>query len=189
MKTTREYLLGALILIIITPFYQGCKKYDEGPAFSLRAKKARLTGKYEVTSYLRDGKDFLNYVDRFESRVYDNMCNSYYRNTSTGTSEFIYEFTENGYVDITETFNKTIIRKYDNNCSDSSFTDSDTEITFGEWEFRHKKNDLRLTMYYNGLLVKEEYEIVKLTKDELKLNGFIFNFNNVEKAEIELKKK
>ncbi|MBW8051265.1 MAG: hypothetical protein FVQ77_13170 [Cytophagales bacterium] len=189
MKTRKKYLLSALIIIFMAPLYQGCKKYDEGPVFSLRSKKARLTGKYEVTSYLRDGKDFLNYVDKFESSGYDFMCSSNYKETSSGTSEFIYEFTENGYVDITETFNKTIIRKYDFNCSDSSFTDSDTEITFGEWEFRHKKNDLRLTMYYNGSIVKEEYEIVKLTKDELKLNGFIFNFNNVEKAEIELKKK
>ena len=190
MKTRKKYLLIALIIIFTVPFYQGCKKYDEGPAFSLRSKKARLTGEWEVTSYLKNGKDFLIYVDKVESG-YDNMCGSNYTDTSSGTSVYTYEVEKNGDVNLTEDFNETTKRNYYNdfNCNDYTFTDSDMELTFGEWEFRHQKKDLRLEMYYGGSFIKEDYEIVKLTNDELKLKGFIGSYYDIEKVEIEFKKK
>lgn len=34
-----------------------CKKYDEGPALSLRTKKQRLTGDWTMAAILKDGKD------------------------------------------------------------------------------------------------------------------------------------
>jgi hypothetical protein len=46
MRNKRFFLL--LLIIVLTA--GGCKKYDEGPALSLRSKKARVVGKW-VTEY------------------------------------------------------------------------------------------------------------------------------------------
>ena len=45
--------LTILTLIILISY--GCTKYDDGPAFSLRTKKARLTGEWELEEIVVNG--------------------------------------------------------------------------------------------------------------------------------------
>lgn len=45
-KTTQKLLLAATVVTVLN--FTSCGKYDDGPAFSLRTKKARLTGDWEV---------------------------------------------------------------------------------------------------------------------------------------------
>lgn len=47
MKRLKNISILVLALILITPF-AGCKKYDEGPAFSLRTKKARVANEWKI---------------------------------------------------------------------------------------------------------------------------------------------
>ncbi|HNW99613.1 MAG TPA: hypothetical protein PKK00_14500 [Bacteroidales bacterium] len=49
-----------IILIVITAITEGCKKYEEGPCFSLRSAKKRLYGTYTLTQYTVNGVDSLN---------------------------------------------------------------------------------------------------------------------------------
>ena len=42
---------------ISTPILTSCKKYADGPAFSLRTKKARLQGNWKIDSYTYNGED------------------------------------------------------------------------------------------------------------------------------------
>lgn len=56
MKKTAIYLV--LILLVLT----GCKKYEEGPAISLRSKEARLCQEWKLDKYLVNGEDF-NYFE------------------------------------------------------------------------------------------------------------------------------
>ena len=60
MKNAVIYLFLALFAI------SGCKKYDEGPAISLRSKEKRLCQEWKLDSYLVNGEDF-NY---FEEQVW-----------------------------------------------------------------------------------------------------------------------
>lgn len=46
------YILLLLVLIIA-----GCKKYDEGPAFTLKSKKERLANKWRIERYYMNGED------------------------------------------------------------------------------------------------------------------------------------
>lgn len=48
-----------LLIILATPllFAVSCKKYEEGPAFSLRTKTARLTGDWVMHGIFKDGSD------------------------------------------------------------------------------------------------------------------------------------
>lgn len=43
------------ILTLIILISYGCTKYDDGPAFSLRTKKARLTGEWELEEIIVNG--------------------------------------------------------------------------------------------------------------------------------------
>ena len=45
--------LTILTLIILISY--GCTKYDDGPAFSIRTKKARLTGEWELEEIIVNG--------------------------------------------------------------------------------------------------------------------------------------
>lgn len=53
MKT--YFKIAFVATFILTLFLSGCGKYDDGPGFSLRSKKARLTGEWEVVEV--DGDD------------------------------------------------------------------------------------------------------------------------------------
>ena len=62
-----------VVAVIITAFVLGsCGKYEEGPAFSLKSKKARVVGTWEVEKVLENGKvpleegDDLNMTWTFE---------------------------------------------------------------------------------------------------------------------------
>ena len=49
--------LVKITLIISCISIISCKKYEEGPAFSLMSKKARLSNIWQVNQYLLNGED------------------------------------------------------------------------------------------------------------------------------------
>ncbi|MFM2225066.1 MAG: hypothetical protein RJA07_1268 [Bacteroidota bacterium] len=60
--------LSVMILLVIFVL-SGCKKYPEGPSFSLRTKKARITNTWTLEKYLFD----------------DSLATSWYTNTYSST--------------------------------------------------------------------------------------------------------
>ncbi|HNW99614.1 MAG TPA: hypothetical protein PKK00_14505 [Bacteroidales bacterium] len=46
-----------IILIAITALAEGCKKYEEGPCFSLRSAKKRMTGTWKIDKFYINGID------------------------------------------------------------------------------------------------------------------------------------
>lgn len=47
-----------LVLLLLLAFLmEGCKKYEEGPAFSLRSRKERLSASWGVKQYFLNGND------------------------------------------------------------------------------------------------------------------------------------
>ncbi len=51
------------ILTLVILISYGCTKYDDGPGFSLRTKKARLTGEWELEEYIVNGVNQLSGSD------------------------------------------------------------------------------------------------------------------------------
>jgi hypothetical protein len=80
MRNYSKFLLIALVIAIVLP---SCKKYEEGPAVSLRSKKARLVYTWQVVQVLKDGVD---------------ITTSY----QTNRPNLVVEFKENG--DLTQTY-------------------------------------------------------------------------------------
>lgn len=57
-----------LIFVLLTLFVASCGKYDEGPNFSLRSKKARLVGTWELEKLYINGT-----LQSFSANSYTNL--------------------------------------------------------------------------------------------------------------------
>ena len=55
MKNSIRVSLAAMVLVALT--LSSCGKYDEGPAISLRSKKARISNTWMVEKYMENGVD------------------------------------------------------------------------------------------------------------------------------------
>ena len=55
----RKYIL---LFLLVAFCFTDCKKYPEGPTFSLRTKMARITGVWDVEYYEASGIDSTSYV-------------------------------------------------------------------------------------------------------------------------------
>lgn len=59
----KKLLFPRITIFCIILCTASCKKYDGGPAFSLRTKKARVSNTWRLTKLLVDGTDLTNTVD------------------------------------------------------------------------------------------------------------------------------
>lgn len=61
MKTKIINLVSVAFIIATVLSFTGCKKYDEGPAFSLSSKKVRVAGTWKFKSFIDNGNDDTQY--------------------------------------------------------------------------------------------------------------------------------
>jgi hypothetical protein len=80
LKTAFAIVLGAAFLF-------GCGKYEEGPGISLRTKKMRLTGEWELEEFVVDNENFTSDFNFYEIEFTNDN-----------------EFTERGQVEGFETY-------------------------------------------------------------------------------------
>lgn len=89
-KNTITKVLAAALILASVSTISSCKKYEEGPAFSLRTKKARLTGDWKISSVTIDGSDVSGtYNSNFEWDIEaDGVYNMKAAPSGTGTANF-----------------------------------------------------------------------------------------------------
>ncbi len=56
MKRAINVLTALFVAIVLVG--TGCKKYEDGPAFSLRSKKARLVNYWKIDKWFQNGTDY-----------------------------------------------------------------------------------------------------------------------------------
>tara|TARA_B100001564_G_C20585272_1_gene645191 strand:- start:459 stop:935 length:477 start_codon:yes stop_codon:yes gene_type:complete len=133
--------LATLALIAIISY--GCSKYDDGPAFSLRTKKGRLSGEWELDKI--NGQDPDDYYSNSWS-VYNNV-------------EITWTFERDG--DFEACMDAEVQYGYSNYSYSYSYSDCDD----GDWEFEDNGEELELQM--NGSSYNQTYEINRLSSNEL----------------------
>ncbi|MCS7029663.1 MAG: hypothetical protein NZ519_12955 [Bacteroidia bacterium] len=69
MKAIKVLTLLLLVAVSAVTF-TSCKKYEEGPAISLRSKKARVVGKWKVEKAMENGNDVTSIVNML-SPIYE----------------------------------------------------------------------------------------------------------------------
>jgi hypothetical protein len=81
--------------MIVCLIVASCNKYEEGPSFSLRTKKARLNGEWQLESYYENGEDKTSsvasvYADFVMQFFKDGAYVEWYRNVpAEGTWTFV----------------------------------------------------------------------------------------------------
>ena len=138
-----------IYLIVITAIVSSCKKYEEGPCISFRSAENRIYGYHELKSITIDGKEHL--PDFFDSLAIG----------------FDFHYTEGS----------------GNVCHiDGQRKDGDLVYMWSTWELINHNKILKTTssqsspptVFYGPFksFVLPEWEILRLTKKEMKLKTF-----------------
>ncbi|MBR9861245.1 hypothetical protein GYB22_10965 [bacterium] len=122
MKKSHKGTIAAVCTAVVVFNFSSCK-YPEGPKFTLKSKKSRLVGEWEVTELAGE---------------------------STGGAEFIMEFDDDGEGKFTTSY--------------SYYGYSYSYSTDFEWEWADNKASLEIDIEDGDTY---EFEILKLTKDEM----------------------
>ncbi len=64
-KRTRLSIVFIVLCALAIPTTQSCKKYEDGPAFSLRTRTARVANTWKVENYKINGDDFTSLVSSY----------------------------------------------------------------------------------------------------------------------------
>ena len=130
MKTLK---LTTLLLALAVVFGSTSCKYEEGPAISLRAKKARVAGEWFVNELIdSDGS----------GEIYKNDGSDIYKFEKDGTAKNVYSFNSSG-VTISETYNFTW--EFTDSKKKLRWIDEDGEFeTFEILKLKHKEMWLKI---------------------------------------------
>jgi len=77
MKNKKISALLLVLTILAIPAIQSCKKYEEGPRFSLRTKTERVSNIWSVENYKINDADFTSLVTGYTETFSNNGAYSY----------------------------------------------------------------------------------------------------------------
>lgn len=166
MKNT--FISTAMMAILITCLLSiGCKKYEDGPGLSLRSKKERLTGKWEVVSLTENGNDVLFYS---ESDVMTCKSGSsvYYTETES-YKPYYFEFIKDGTFKELMTYTGTWLDYSQSFNACKAIYESETmkEEVRGKWDF---SNDMEYVIVnYDDIGYTIKFKILELRDSNIKL--------------------
>lgn len=138
IPTIKLTLLGLSALL----FMPACEKYEEGPALSLRSKKARIANTWIISEATDDGRDVSSDYDQFELTLTRDGDASLLAKYSIGDFDFTVE--TDGTWDFTD--DKESLRL--------DFEDDDSDATYQI--LRLKENELWLREEGEDLELKFE---------------------------------
>lgn len=147
-----------ILLIVIAGITEGCKKYEDGPWFSLRSAKNRLYGEYTLTQYTVNGEDSLNLYN-------DSLCQNikiYFEEANNVNRYDLYGIRNDGIFCMLN-----CVWDLKNNSSDFKITSSVGAA--GTGPFGHSKTS--------------EWKILRLTKNEVKMETTYNNKNYIIRIE------
>ncbi|MBC7862638.1 MAG: hypothetical protein IAF38_06655 [Bacteroidia bacterium] len=89
MKTKKSILI-ILIAIAMISLMPSCKKYPEGPAFSLRTRAERVSNTWKVENYKVNGTDYTSLVSGYTETYTKSGAYSYAWGSFTGAGTWAF---------------------------------------------------------------------------------------------------
>lgn len=93
MKKQILKALGAMSLAALV--FTGCKKYEEGPAFSLASKKSRLAGEWKMEKIFLNGTDMTSMFITSDDILHIEKDGKYHTHDSNSSSDGTWKFSDN----------------------------------------------------------------------------------------------
>jgi len=137
MKTLRNLVLLSLVAFMFVG--TGCKKYEEGPAFSFRSKKARVVNQWEVVKLLKNGVE-----QDMHNNNYTMMIWFDFNDDNTGKAYLKLKNNSTGNLDLDTSYSY----RWD-------FNDDKTKLVF-TYETGDKDEDEILKLYEKEMWLKEK---------------------------------
>lgn len=93
MKTKKTSLaIGLAVIFALTiPAIQSCKKYEEGPVFSVRSRAERVANTWKVENYKINGTDFTSLVSGYSETFTKKGAYSYSWSILSGTGTWKFQ--------------------------------------------------------------------------------------------------
>jgi len=163
MKSISTLLFITLILITL----DGCKKYEEGPSFSLRSSKQRLSGEWDVTSFTVNNENVLNFS--FTNNLTCQTGSIVVYTETVSVTRYVWIINENGDLS-TETSISS--QELDNNtsyysCNDYYTYNTTNNNSSGTWKLISDKEKLEIRDNATGNFAT--WEIKELREKQMKL--------------------
>ena len=76
-KTNKLFLLAILFIALTVPVVQSCKKYPDGPMFSLQSRKERVANTWKIENYKKNGNDLTSSMSGYTETYTKNGNYSY----------------------------------------------------------------------------------------------------------------
>ncbi len=186
--------IPAFIFVLLftgTLIFNSCNKYEDGANLSMRTKKARTEGDWNITSATQGTNNLFNYSYVETSSAGDPGCFDEFTYTvEHSIPEWQWNLKASGEFHITAVFKKRTIDYGETilNCTLVYGDFSTTVVAQGKWEFDDKKEKIKFTydsytkdgVLQNGTLFSdgttgttEEFDIVELRNKTMHLSGTI----------------
>ena len=91
MKTLKIIPIAVALCVMIMPGIEGCKKYPDGPAFSLRSRTARVANTWKVDNYKINGDDYTSLVADYSETYSKDGNYSYSWGNFAGTGTWAFQ--------------------------------------------------------------------------------------------------
>ncbi len=157
--------ISILLLLCVMLFaIPACQKYEDGPMFSLRSKKARVDGDWRVTKLEFNNN---NVLQDNETLSYLTSCGYINYNSTSTISNYNWTFNKSGTFNSSYNLSQTYINTSATytNCYAVYETTNGSQTENGTWEFTDNKEGLILK--YNT--AQRIYTILALKNNEIHL--------------------
>ncbi|NVO02507.1 MAG: hypothetical protein HXX09_07360 [Bacteroidetes bacterium] len=166
MKNLKSYLLVLLVALMVMPVFNGCKKGENDPGFSLRTRDNRITAKWTLTKIEGTQTDVTVAgisVTTTRTTTYDGTTKIVTStsslggsSTSTGTGTYVMEILQDGQMTWSETYT-------------SGGSSADVQTSSGTWEWLDSDNNKSVVLLDGGnhLFSGGIWRIDRLAHDEL----------------------
>jgi hypothetical protein len=168
MNKKRSTILLVLISVIIFPLLTGCfGKGEDDPFISLRTRKARMTGEWEINAYTKDVIQTIDTIER--TKIVTTVEGDSWERVTTylGTDRdssldatvlnFEMSFDENGYFDYLYEYEINVNRIDQATLTDTAITENVKHEMKGTWNFLSRIDDYKNKERLSLVVLNENY--------------------------------
>ena len=88
---TRLSILLILLGVILVAIFHSCKKYPDGPVFSIHTKTQRLSNTWKVENYKINNTDYTSLMSNYTETFSKNGAYSYIWGISSGSGVWVFQ--------------------------------------------------------------------------------------------------
>jgi hypothetical protein len=90
-KTKKISIIFTLLVVIMMPFVQSCKKYPDGPLINFYSRTGRVANTWRVDNYLKNGTDYTYLMAGYTETYTENGNYSYSWGNLSGTGVWAFQ--------------------------------------------------------------------------------------------------